>query len=110
MALDIAFCALSLLVYTLVTFLIILHLRRVSAPLRNVQSMENLIWALAGACIEAGAFLVIAQISVVVLIVLDSPAVIIAESVATQFYVRVSIHPCHLWARPRLLSAPRSRS
>lgn len=93
LAFDLAFCILSLLTYALVTYLIILHLRRVSAPLRNVQSMEHLIWALAGACIEAGGLLVVAQLLVVILLALDDPALIIAESIATQLYVRASPIP-----------------
>ncbi|KAI0764851.1 hypothetical protein C8Q74DRAFT_1430068 [Fomes fomentarius] len=93
LAFDLAFCTLSLLTYALVTYLIILHLRRVSAPLRNVQSMEHLIWALAGACIEAGGLLVVAQLLVVILLALDHPALIIAEGIATQLYVRASPLP-----------------
>ncbi|TFK89663.1 hypothetical protein K466DRAFT_574705 [Polyporus arcularius HHB13444] len=93
-ALDVSFCVLSLLVFALVTYLIILRLWRVSAPVRNVKSMESLIWSLVGACIEAGALLVLAQLSVAILLVLDHPAIIIAESIATQIYVRA--HPIPL--------------
>ncbi|KAI0746897.1 hypothetical protein C8Q80DRAFT_1321875 [Daedaleopsis nitida] len=95
LAFDMAFCVISLLVYVLVTYLIILHLRRVSAPLRNFRSTEALVWSLASACIQAGGLLVIAQLSVVILLALNDPAVIIAESVATQVYVRPSLIHSH---------------
>ncbi len=86
---DMLSATVSLTVFMLVMSLIVYRLRSVLAPLRNVQSMETIIWTLVGASIEAGALLVLAQAAVVVLFVLNSPMIIIVEGIATQVYVRV---------------------
>ena len=85
---DMLFAVLSLVVFILVTSLLAYRLQSVLAPLRNVKSMETIFWTLVGASIEAGALLVLAQASVVILLIVRSPAIIIAESIATQIYVR----------------------
>ncbi|RPD78952.1 hypothetical protein L226DRAFT_236713 [Lentinus tigrinus ALCF2SS1-7] len=105
-ALDLVFSVLSLLVFALTTYLIILRLRRVSAPVRNVQSMESLVWSLVGACIEAGALLVLAQLAVVILLAIGHPAIIIAESLASQVY---GIAPTMMIIRLGLSLLPRGQ-
>ncbi|TBU26157.1 hypothetical protein BD311DRAFT_668160 [Dichomitus squalens] len=98
---DMIFAVASLVVFILVTSLLVYRLRSVLAPLRNVKSMETLFWTLVGASIEAGALLVFAQASIVILFILGSPAIIIAESIATQIYV-CPLSPALLAPAPRL--------
>ncbi|KAI1798101.1 hypothetical protein LXA43DRAFT_8975 [Ganoderma leucocontextum] len=86
---DMLSATVSLAVFMIVTSLIAYRLRCVLAPLRNVQSMETIIWTLVGASIEAGALLVLAQAAVVLLFLLNNPTIIIAEGIATQVYVRL---------------------
>ncbi|KAI0635280.1 hypothetical protein C8Q77DRAFT_1172300 [Trametes polyzona] len=83
---DMAFCALSLTVYTTTTTLILYRLRRISAPARDVQSMEDLIFSLGKSVIEAGALLVVAQFAMLIFLLLEHPVLLIIESVATQLY------------------------
>ncbi|KAI0360569.1 hypothetical protein OH77DRAFT_1493028 [Trametes cingulata] len=83
---DTAFCALSLVVDTSVTTLIIYRLRRLSAPARSVKSLSDLIFSLVTCFIEAGALLAFAQLALLVFLVLEHPAIVIVESIATQIY------------------------
>lgn len=103
---DMLSAALSLAVFAIVTLLIAYRLRSVLAPLRNVQSMETIIWTLVGASIEAGALLVVAQAAVVVLSLLNSPMIIIVEGIATQVYVRVFPVFSPMLCAPRCRSCP----
>ena len=100
----------SLAVFALVSSLIAYRLRSILAPLRNVQSMETIIWTLVGASIEAGALLVLAQTAVVVLFLLDSPMMIIAEGIATQVYVRLFSHIVRVTCCGTTLPSTRARS
>ncbi|KAI0372059.1 hypothetical protein BV20DRAFT_1065800 [Pilatotrama ljubarskyi] len=88
---DTVFCALSLVVDTLVTTLIIYRLRRLSAPARSFKSISDLVFSLATCVIEAGALLAFAQLALLVFFVLEHPAVIIMESIAAQIYVRIML-------------------
>ena len=87
LAFDVPSAVLSLLIYVLVTSLITLRLRRVSSMFRHFKSMESVILSLLGACIEAGALLVLIQIFVVVFLTLDHPAILLIEGIAAQLYV-----------------------
>ncbi|PIL27612.1 hypothetical protein GSI_10764 [Ganoderma sinense ZZ0214-1] len=103
---DMLSAAISLAVFALVMSLIAYRLRCVLAPLRNVQSMETIIWTLVGASIEAGALLVLAQAAVVVLFLRNSPMIIIVEGIATQIY---GIAPTMMIIRIGLSMVPRGR-
>lgn len=85
---DMAFCVLSLAVYTLVPALIVYRLRRMSAPVRSVTTAEALFCSLVRGMIETGGLLAVAQLFVLVFLVLGHPALVIVESVAAQIYVR----------------------
>ncbi|KAH9852484.1 hypothetical protein C2E23DRAFT_885623 [Lenzites betulinus] len=83
---DMAFCILSLAVYTTVTTLIIYRLRRLTAPVRSFRSVEGLIFSLGKSIIEAGALLVLAQLLILIFLYLENPALLIVESLAAQLY------------------------
>ncbi|KAL1943903.1 hypothetical protein VTO73DRAFT_3721 [Trametes versicolor] len=83
---DMAFCVLSLAVYTLVTALIVYRLRRMSAPVRSVKTVEELFCSLVRGMIETGGLLAVAQLFVLIFLVLGHPALVIIESIAAQIY------------------------